>query len=99
MKTVDNLNVGDVCDWFSGHGEFEREVKVSSIKVDDKYYRIKIEFQGIVVARKNDTYGESVDFPGKLCFFSKESAVKYFINNVERTISILKDSIVTLFND
>jgi hypothetical protein len=102
MKTVEELKVGDICYWFSTHGEFEREVKVTSIEVDDdrnlgKGYYVKIEHQGTVSVRKNITYGHSIDFPSMLCFFSKESAVNYFIGKIEERVSTLKNSITSLY--
>lgn len=100
MKTVEELKVGDICYWFTMHGEYKGEVKVESIEIDDdsylgKRYYIKIQHQILVRVRHNEdkTYGDSVDFPDMMVFFSKEAAIIYFLNKIEKEISILKSSI------
>lgn len=102
MKTVEELKVGDTCYWFSSYGEFEGEVTVDSIEVDecpylDKGYYIKIKHQGTISVREDVTYGDSIDFPMMMCFFSKEAAVKYFLNKIEERVSTLKNSTENLY--
>ena len=107
MKTVKELKVGDICYWFSLYGEFEREVSVTSIEnhssdsTFQKDYYVKIEHQGIVHVNGNLslTHGDSIDFPSKLCFFSKEAAVNYFIGKIEERVSTLKNSITSLYGE
>ena len=103
MKTVKDLNAGDICYWFNEHGEFKGEVKVESIKDDDdiylgKGYYIKIKEQGVIKVRENETYGDSIDFPNMIAFFSKEAAVEYFISKIEERISTFKNSIANLYS-
>ena len=101
MKTVNDLKVGDICYWFSEHGEFEREVKVESIKSDNDTYlgerwRVRVENQGMISVEKNLSYGDSIDFPGMKAFFSKEAAINYFLDKIEKSVSILRSSIIKL---
>lgn len=91
MKTVEELKVGDICYWFSMHGEYEGEVKVESIETEDntylgKRYYLKIQHKGLVSVRDNEdkTYGDSIDFPDMMVFFSKEAAIIYFLNKIEK---------------
>ena len=90
MKKAEDLKKGDICYLFNLYGDFKGsiEIKNSISKKTDEHLGSEVMFKtedyDICVCYGNKTYGDLVSYPHNLLFFSKEGAIDFFNQKINR---------------